>query len=116
MSTTDPWMHMIYQVCPTYDDLKYMMNNFPKIKIVIEGKRNSWNLSVVENRSDFGHDEGGSYSYQPDNPNYDFIVNWSEQELSTWKNCRRIAWNMWQFKYKQDAEKFSTLFYLKWAQ
>ena len=38
-----------------------------------------------------------------------------QEELKNWTNVRRMAWDQWNFKYKKDAEKFVTLFNLKWA-
>jgi hypothetical protein len=46
----------------------------------------------------------------------DDIVEWTDKELTKWKDCRRIAWDMWQFKSKREAEKFITLFHLIWQQ
>ena len=46
---------------------------------------------------------------------FDDIVSHVQDELRNWKNVRRMAWDQWNFKTKKDAEKFVTLFNLKWA-
>ena len=46
----------------------------------------------------------------------DDIVKWAEKELEKYKDCRRTAWHLWQFKSKRDAEKFITFFHLSWEQ
>jgi hypothetical protein len=50
------------------------------------------------------------------NQQFDDCVNWVEEKLKNWPNCNRMAWDMWDFKSKKDAEKFITLFYLSWDQ
>lgn len=40
---------------------------------------------------------------------------WAENQLEDWPECNRVSWDMWDFKHQKDAEKFITMFYLKWA-
>lgn len=42
-------------------------------------------------------------------------VRWTDEKLKDWPNCKRMAWNIWDFKHRQDAEKFITLFHLSWV-
>ena len=46
----------------------------------------------------------------------DKCIDWVSTQLLDWPDCRRIAWDMWNFKHRRDAEKFITLFHLSWAQ
>ena len=46
----------------------------------------------------------------------DKSVAWAEEHLKDWANCKRMAWDMWDFKHRKDAEKFITLFHLSWQQ
>jgi hypothetical protein len=48
--------------------------------------------------------------------NLDLCVKWVEEKLKTQPNCRRMAWDMWDFRDRRDAEKFITLFHLVWEQ
>ena len=44
----------------------------------------------------------------------DKCVIWTEEKLQDWPECVRMAWDMWDFKHREDAEKFITLFHLSW--
>jgi hypothetical protein len=46
----------------------------------------------------------------------DECVKWVEEKLKDWPNCNRMAWDMWDFKHRKDAEKFITIFHLSWEQ
>ena len=48
--------------------------------------------------------------------NLDDCVDWAAERLKDWPNCKRMAWDMWDFKHRKDAEKFITIFHLSWAQ
>ena len=102
--TADPWIHMLQQLEPAYDKYKdiaeygqpkFMIDLIPDIKgkfqILIY---DDWNLDSKE---------------------FDESIFWATEQLATWPNCRRIAFDRWQFKRRKDAEKFKTLFILKWA-
>ena len=42
-------------------------------------------------------------------------IDWTINTLVTWPNCTRMGYDTWYFKHKYDAEKFNTLFQLKWV-
>ena len=107
------WVQMIGQVYPDYDDLKYSMEKGPTIKTVLTKIKNRWTLTLEE---EWHHDSGGSYTINSGSIMLDDIIEWTEKELTKWKDCNRIAWDMWQFKSRRDAEKFITLFHLIWVQ
>lgn len=71
----------------------------------------SWRLQLVE---DFGtvDDAGNSMPSR----GLDNCIRWFEEQLQDKPNCKRMAWDMWDFKYRKDAEKFITLFHLSWQQ
>lgn len=107
------WVHMLGQAYPEYSDLKYSMEKGPSIKPVLTKVKNQWRLTLEE---EWQHDSGGSYTINSGSVMLDDIIEWTEKELTKWKDCRRTAWDMWQFKSKRDAEKFITLFHLIWQQ
>jgi hypothetical protein len=107
------WVHMLGQAYPEYSDLQYSMEKGPRIKPVLTKVKNQWRLTLEE---EWHHDSGGSYTINSGSVMLDDIVEWTEKELTKWKDCNRTAWDMWQFKYKRDAEKFITLFHLIWQQ
>ena len=101
---SDTWTHMLQQLEPEYAKYKdiaeygqpkFMIDLIPditgKFRILIY---DDWNLDSKE---------------------FDASIFWATEQLSTWPNCRRIAYDRWQFKRRIDAEKFKTLFMLKWA-
>jgi len=45
----------------------------------------------------------------------DDCVEWATEKLQPNSKCTRIAWNIWNFKTKKEAEKFLTMFYLSWT-
>lgn len=46
----------------------------------------------------------------------DKSIAWAEEHLKDWSDCKRMSFDMWDFKHRRDAEKFITLFHLSWAQ
>jgi len=114
MSAT--WIHLLEQAYPDYNDLKHSMEKGPIIKPILKKIKNHWTLTLEE---EWYHDAGGSYTMSTMDTGsimLDTIVEWTEKELTKWKDCRRTAWDMWQFKSKREAEKFITLFHITWAQ
>ena len=103
--TIDPWQHMLHQLEPAYDKYKDIIEyGHPKFMINLTWDTNGtfqirisddWNLDSKE------FDEG---------------IIWATEQLATWSDCRRVAWDRWEFKRRKDAAKFKTLFTLKWAQ
>ena len=63
----------------------------------------------------YGNGEDWSMANIPSN-RLDQAVEWTTERLESWDNCQRMAWDMWDFKSKHDAEKFITMFHLSWAQ
>lgn len=46
----------------------------------------------------------------------DDCVEWTATSLGRSDVCRRLSENVWSFKSKQDAEKFLTMFYIRWTE
>jgi hypothetical protein len=66
-----------------------------------------WRVQLVEESDD----EGNWYNQRLN----DFTERAAEQ-LKDWPDVKRMAFDMWDFKYRKDAEKFITLFHLSWQQ
>jgi len=49
-------------------------------------------------------------------PKLEESIEWAQEQLKTWKDCSQVEHNSWGFINKKDAEKFKTLFTLKWTQ
>ena len=73
---------------------------------------NNWHrLQFVEDFSSVD-DAGNSMP----SANLDLCIKWIEDKLKDHPDCRRMSWDMWDFKHRRDAEKFITLFHLVWEQ
>jgi hypothetical protein len=102
--TTDPWQHMLLAIEPAYFTYKDIMDRDTQFRVDISQLSNrSYQIHITE-------------EWYLDSEQNNIVINWTTEQLSTWPDCRRISWDMWEFKRRKDAEKFKTLFILKWAQ
>lgn len=96
------------------DDLQAVMFKWSERLSVIKPKlhlRESkwWRVQLVDEI-----DEGDPNTWY--NQKFDDCVSWSLDKLKDWPDCKRMSFDMWDFKHRKDAEKFITLFHLSWAQ
>ena len=103
------WLHTLRQLNPDYDDLVWQMNKGPEVVPVIE-KMITGHIRVrIEYKN-----EGDSIS--------DYIgkldqrVDWVTEHLKNNSKANRMAWNMWNFTNRKEAEKFVTMYYMVWAE
>jgi hypothetical protein len=86
----------------------------PTLKRRANGPNYWYRLHLIE---DFGSDLANEFvNDHLHSVNLDECINWTEDKLKDWPDCNRMAWDMWDFKHRKDAEKFITLFHLSWAQ
>jgi len=71
-----------------------------------------WTLQLVDVEDEY---PVATFANIPSNK-LDRAVEWTTERLESWDNCRRMSWDMWDFKFKHDAEKFITLFHLSCPQ
>lgn len=104
-----------------FDDLQSVMFQWKDRDSVIKPKLRrlsnviyKWRVQIVDEDSFLAN--GGDFYGMPghNSTSLDTCVNWSELQLKTWPECKRMAWDMWDFKHRKDAEKFITLFHLSW--
>jgi|GEM_PF-6851684 len=110
---TNPWQHTLRMLQPDIDVLQEFMNRGPQIKPKLRSAGRIWVLEINVDWGMFEVFHGRNDSWGT--PNLDQRVIWSSKQLETWDNVSRQAWNMWHFKRKKDAEKFITLYNLKWV-
>jgi len=106
---SNPWLHICRELEPQYDKIYHMIQHGFQIKPLLTRKGRTTVFSLIEYYLNDNISESvyiGQY--------YDYIE-WIDQQLSTWPNVRRMAWDQWYFDKKSDAEKFATLFLLKWT-
>lgn len=105
---TDPWIGILKALEPDYERLHNMSSKSPIINPEIwKNARNKWAITLQEHWDHVALSEG------PHTVDFHDIVFWSDIELKKW-DCIRTSYDTWQFKSKRDAEKFKTLFLLKW--
>jgi hypothetical protein len=94
------------------DDLQAVMfqwnDRLSVIKPTLHCRGNTYRLQLVEESNDV-------YVKHP-GLTLDHCVKLVEEKLKDWPDCNRMAWDMWDFKHRKDAEKFITLFHLSWEQ
>jgi len=107
MSST--WIDCVRAFYADYDSTVKMIEQGPMIKVTIRDATGpNYILTVCE-------DWIGVFA-----PNETHIVNindildWAEEALKNKTGCNRIAWNMWNFCDKTEAEKFKVLLIMKW--
>ena len=109
MSTTiDPWIHVLQQLEPAYFKWKDILDNGPKISAEISRRGRVWVITLQEEPTplDIKWSNIGKL---------DERVKWAVEQLTGWSGVARMAYDMFYFKRKRDAEKFQTLYNLKWA-
>jgi len=102
--TADPWIHMLKKLEPEYDKYKDIME-YGRPKFKVELSRLGDNKCQIRITDD----------WNLDSKEFDASIGWATEQLATWPDCRRVAWDRWRFKHRKDAAKFRTLFTLKWA-
>lgn len=111
MVVTDPWVRFITQLVPEYEDLKHMVDHGPEITAVLRTINLSPRVRIEEN---WDISNGENY-YTVSYSNLDSRCDWAAEQLSSWKFVTRLSHQEWKFFRRRDAEKFITLFNLKWS-
>ncbi len=103
---TDPWVAMVKQLVPNYDELCSMSSIVPDVYAYIKDSTLTVSMQWPDDAEHMLHE---------DLSKIDACVEWCVSELSNWDDCTRISWNKWNFARRIDAEKFLTLLNLKWS-
>lgn len=101
MSALDDLQAVIFKWAERYSVIK------PTLKRRANGPNYWYRLQLVDET-----DEGTPNTWY--NQQFDDCVNWTNEKLQDWPNCKRMSHDMWDFKHRKDAEKFITLFHLSW--
>jgi len=112
--TCSSWLHTIRNIQPLYDKIIMSVDIGPTIRPTIIKNNNGYCVFLEE----FWYDNIKAEYYDTHGASsciLDEKVEWTTKELDNWNNVQRTAWDMWQFKYKKDAERFIVVYYLKWA-
>jgi hypothetical protein len=86
------------------------MKELPIIVPILTQQGRKWIVTLEEKWQSV--DDAGNYFHSKE---LDNKIEWVEEELLNWKSCSRTAWDTWQFKTHNEAEKFIVYYTLKWA-
>ena len=114
MNLDDPWTKLLEAIEPDYFKLKQMSEEGPTISATLEKRRVRWWVCIHEDWGNTPADQQYQYYTAPDNK-VDQRIHWAEEQLKDWKYVSRQSWQHWAFLRKHDAEKFITLFNLRWV-
>ena len=71
-----------------------------------------WRVQLVDEETEDDNDNPNIFY----NQQFEDCIRWADEKLEDWPNCKRMAFDMWDFKHRKDAEKFITFFHLSWQQ
>lgn len=107
------WISIVTSIEPNYHHYAKMLEEGPKVKAVLEYNNYKWRIHVQE---DWGDVNIGHMYYTASYINRDICVDWTAEQLSNQKFVTRVSYDQWDFQSKRAAEKFITMFNLRWAQ
>jgi len=81
----------------------------PTIQPVLSRRAGKYSVTLEEKWQSV--DDAGNYY---NSGALDEKVEWTNEYLATVKESIRTSWDTWQFKSKQDAEKFILFYTLRW--
>jgi hypothetical protein len=105
----DPWVGVLQALEPTYFKWKDIMEKGPHVSPEIWQTASGHCALTLQ---EVWEGAGEEYEHTFSSSCLDDTIEWAVVELEKWQ-CKRTAYDTWQFKSIQDAEKFKTLFLLK---
>lgn len=101
----DPWLSMMSNLVQDYEGLRQIMERDADIRLTLNTVNRKHIIHLTEKYLT-GDDAGNTFStYQ-----FDEVVEWINSELDKWEGVKRTAFDRWEFKNKQVAEKFITYY------
>jgi hypothetical protein len=107
----DVWRSAIETIHPDIDKLTEIMSAGSKVMPELTRKGRGWQIQLVEM---WNIDNNPPMIFR--SSQLDTHIIWTTEQLETWPKVKRMAWDMWQFSSKRDAEKFITLYNIVWPQ
>lgn len=106
----DPWVNVLKALEPEYERLADMADIGPHTSPELwKNAHGKWTITLQEVWGDEIWTNQGPFGGSV----LDETVTWAEDELKKW-DCNRTAYDTWVFKSKREAEKFKTLFLIRW--
>lgn len=107
----DPWISTLTLLEPNYSKYETILKEGPKIVVKARKINLLWRVRIDE---DWNNSNGELY-YTADYSNLDLKCKWAEEQLKNWRFVIRLSHQEWKFFNKRQAEKFVTLFNLRWS-
>lgn len=115
MNTSDAWASFLESIEPDYYSLKRMVEDGPTISITLDKRRVRWWINIHEDWEHTPSDQHYQY-YTASDDKLGERITWAEKQLEHWPLVRRQSYQHWAFMRREDAEKFITLFNLRWTE
>lgn len=110
----DPWISILEALEPSYYKWKDILDNGPNISISLDKHKVRWWVNIYEDWANTAADQHYQY-YTASDSKLRERIDWAAEQLEDWKFVSRQSYHHWAFMRKLDAEKFITLFNLKWS-
>lgn len=108
----DTWQHMLNQMFDDYDLYQHISKNGFPVDVKLAPVKDFWVLSIVEDYSILG----GEIYYTASTEKLDNAKKWTYEHLKNWPRVKDTADGRWVFLDRTAAEKFTTLFRLRWQE
>lgn len=105
------WVQLLRSINPAYDTISRALEMGPTIKPLLAKKNRIWTITL----SEVWPDDFTEAPYSGSD-SLDTRIEWITTELTKWPGVKRMSWDQWYFDDKRHAEKFITLYYMKWAE
>lgn len=112
--TTDQWVSFIEQAIPEYIHLKSLVTTGPAVRASLEKKNLLWHVRIHEDWSNTPEELQYQY-YTLDDNKWQERIDWADEQLKNWKFVKKVDSYIWAFGSKTSAEKFITLYNLRWG-
>lgn len=112
MTPSANWIQAIKTLVPEYDDLVERMDEKVIVRAFLKKEGIRWTVWIKE---DWTGSTLGHLYYTATYDEVDKRIEWAEQQLASWKFVSRVERDQWCFFSKKQAEKFITLFNLRWG-
>ena len=111
----DPWTAMLETLDPFYFKWKDILDNGPKISATLDKRCVRWWINIHEDWENIPANRHYRY-YTADDSKLTDRIKWAEAQLNNWRLVSRQSYHQWAFMRQADAEKFITLFTLRWTE
>lgn len=102
----DPWESILSTLEPDWKKMQGALAKPPTIKPTLLKKGRRWHIKLEE----IWPAEAYLINWTYDEDQLQILIDWTNEILQSWKNCKRESWDMWSFNTKRDAEKFITYY------